>query len=444
MSRKKPAEPLAHASYLRLAIPFIFSTVTQPLLGAVDTAVVGKLANPAFIAGVSVGAVIFNTLYWLFGFLRVSTTAYSAQAAGMDDECARVDALLRPGVLALSIGLVFLLFQVPIFSAAMQFIQPDAEVVRYSGVYYCILIWGAPVVLLNYVMLGWLMGQERLFVSLLMQIGGNVLNIALDILFVYGYGMDVGGVAAATLISQFASFAVGVVAICRHNHMRVLVRRLRLAVSPGVFLSMLRNNADLMLRTVCVLVQINVFTAAGARFGTEVLSVNAIMYQMMMLVSYTFDGFANASSVFAGRARGARDAGLLHTTWRMSTTWCGLTALFLFCVCALGFGRIPLLFTDIPGILTLFEQYGRWVCAFPLVAWAGVSIYGIFTGTGDTGPVRDSTVFALLLFLAVVWALVPAWGNHGLWAAFMSFYLGRSIFLAPRYRSTFRKIGGRS
>ena len=407
---------------------------------------VGRLENPAYIAGVSVGAVIFSTLYWLFGFLRVSTTAYSAQAAGMKDPDARIDALLRPCVLALVIGTAFLLFRGPIFDTAMRFIRPDAEVVYFGEVYYRILIWGAPVVLLNYVLLGWLMGQELLCVSLLMQVGGNLLNIVLDLLLVRVYGLDVAGVAAATLISQVASFAVGLAAACSRVDRRQAAARLRAALAPRAFADMLRANADLMLRTVCVLIQINVFTAGGARYGTDVLSANAIMYQMMMLVSYSFDGFANASSVFAGRACGAGDPGLLSALWRRAVFWGASGAAIAAAACALGATRAYLLFTDIPQVLTQLRTYGFWIAVFPLVAWPGVSFYGIFTGTGDTGPVRDSAVLALLFFLAAHLVLVPIWGNHGLWAAFIAFYLGRSLFLAPRYRSTFQYVensGGR-
>lgn len=427
---------LTDVAYLKLAVPFILSTVTQPLLGAVDTAVVGRLGNPAYIAGVSVGAVIFNTIYWLFGFLRVSTTAFSAQAQGTGDESAKTAALVRPGIFALIVGVAMIFLRTQIFDAAMRLIAPDAEVAFFADGYYRLLIGGAPLVMLNYVMLGWLMGQEKVAVSLFMQIGGNLLNIVLDLLFVEVWHMDVKGVATATLISQVFSFGVGASAIALYC--KVPQSDWRSFFAPGAFFLMLKVNANLMIRTVCVLVQINLFTATGASFGTAVLSANAILYQVMMVMSYSFDGLANASSVFAGRAVGAKSTVLLRDTWIKTLRWGCTVALLTAGGCVLWGWAIVGLFTDIPAILGLTREYSVWMCIFPCAAWAGVSFYGIFTGLGCTAPVRDSTALALGLFLCCWKLFVPLWGNNGLWGAFISFYLGRSLFLLLYYRSSWK------
>lgn len=434
----KERRGVSDKTYLKLAIPFIFSTVTQPLLGAADTAVVGRLADPAYIAGVSVGAVIFNTMYWLFGFLRVSTTAYSAQAVGAGSLRAATGALVKPGVLAAVVGAAMCALQGPIFRASMAAIAPDADVMRHAGAYFGILIWGAPVVMMNYVMLGWLMGQEKIRVSLLMQIGGNLLNIGLDILFVRVFHLHVVGVAAATLISQLASFAVGALAVWKYCDFGAV--RGSEAFRMRAVTGMLRQNADLMVRTVCVLIQINVFTSAGAALGTAVLSANAILYQIAMIVSYSFDGLANASSVFAGRARGSRDARMLRATWRVAFRWTAVLACVGSVLCLLGGKQAVAIFTDIPALLRLAGDYVVWTAVFPLAAGAGVSFYGIFTGVGDTGSVRNSTIGALLLFLVCWKIFLPLYGNHGLWLAFVSFYLGRSLLLMPYYRRTFEKL----
>lgn len=286
-----------------MLIPFILSTVTQPLLGAVDTAVVGHLSNPSFIAGVAIGAVIFNTMYWLFGFLRVGTTGLSAQSRGRNCALSRAHALVRPGLLAFAVGVLITLFQTPLFDLTMRWMSPPADVVQYVERYYRILVWGAPIVLLNYVLLGWLMGQAKLRASLFMQIGGNLLNIGLDFLFVFHFGMDVGGVAAATLISQAFSLTVGIRAVMAQNPFAQM--RWQSIFEPRALVEMLRNNANLMLRTVCLLLQINIFTATGASFGTLTLSANAVIFQIMMVISYSLDGLANTASVFAGRAGGS-------------------------------------------------------------------------------------------------------------------------------------------
>lgn len=426
---------ISHRAFLGIAVPFILSTITQPLLGAVDTAVVGHLPDPSLIGGVAVGTVIFNTLYWLFGFLRVGTTGLSAQARGMNDPRAELHALARPALIAAAIGVGITILQTPIFNLTMRWMSPSAEVLHYTGVYYRVLIWGAPLVLLNYVVLGWLMGQARIRASLFMQIGGNLLNIVLDIVFVFYFGMGVGGVAAATLLSQIFSFVVGVAAVAAMRPFPALDRKS--LFDRRAFAALLGDNANLMLRTVCLLIQINVFTATGSSFGTVTLSANAILFQIMMLISYSLDGLANTASVFSGKAVGGRDRAMLGETWRMTAFWAVALTLFSLLLFATLDRRIVDAFTNIGEVRAAIWTYANWVYLFPVAASAGVCFYGIFTGTGATGPVRNSTFFALVLYLACWRVCVPLWGNHGLWLAFISFYLGRSVFLLPYYKKTY-------
>ena len=218
-------KPISHKSYLAIAVPFIVSTVTQPLLGAVDTAVVGRLESASYIGGVAIGTVIFNTLYWLFGFLRVSTSGFSAQSLGSRNPDDLYYAYFRPCVLALAIGLLFVLFQVPVIRIAMGIYRPDPDVARHAETYFRILVWGAPCVLINWVSLGWLMGRGHVKESLFLQISANVLNIVLDILFVVFFKMEVAGVAWATLISQGYGFSLG---------MYFISKRIRLSKFGGI------------------------------------------------------------------------------------------------------------------------------------------------------------------------------------------------------------------
>ena len=201
---------LRNAEYAGILLPFVLSTMTQPLLSAVDTAVMGRLSDPSYIAGVAVGAVIFNTVYWLLGFLRVGSTGFSAQASAEGGGEALYKALLPPGVMALGLSLAILLLRRPIFEGAMLLLRLDAPSRAVASTYYFILVWGAPLVLLNYVVLGWLMGLSRIRATLFMQIGSNVLNMILDILFVGVFGWGVEGVAAATLIALLFAFESGI------------------------------------------------------------------------------------------------------------------------------------------------------------------------------------------------------------------------------------------
>ena len=299
--------------YAAMLLPFILSTVTQPLIGAVDTAVMGRLSDPSYIAGVAVGAVIFNTLYWLLGFLRVGSTGFSAQALATGDAEAAWKAFLLPGIMALLLGTLILLCRDAVFSGAMFLLRLDPAAREVAGIYYDILIWTAPLTLLNYAILGWLMGQARIRASLLMQIGGNAVNMLLDLLFVSLFGWGVPGVAAASVLACLFATITGLVAM-RDS----LPAPLPSLIRVGEMLRMARVNGNLFLRTVCLLTQTNIFMITTASFGTLTISANAVILQIMLIFSYVFEGIANTSSVFAGKAAGQGCAAILERTRRLT------------------------------------------------------------------------------------------------------------------------------
>ena len=445
--RRTPLQPDG-AAYARLLLPFVLSTLTQPLLGAVDTAVMGRLPDPSYIAGVSVGAVIFSTIYWLLGFLRVGSTGFSAQAAAEPADQAPhalARALWQPMFMALGLGLLILCVHAPIFQAAMLLLELDAPSRAVAHTYYTILVWCAPLVLMNYVMLGWLMGLSRIRATLFMQIGGNLLNMALDILFVLHWGWGVEGVAVASCLAHVFSFAAGCLAVRRilppayaaHAHLGQKIASLLGLLRLEDMRRMLAVNGHLFLRTVCLLAQTNAFMATASRFGTLTLAADAIIIQMMLIFSYAFEGIANASSVFAGSAAGSGNRGILKACLWQTLVWTLGSALIMGLI--YGLWREPLLglFTELPDVRAEALRYAAWGLGFPLLAGIGLSFYGVFTGMSHTRPVFLSTLLALLLF-ALVWGMaVPRFGNDGLWAAYLAFYLGRSLFLLPFVRRLF-------
>lgn len=439
MTLNKQSE-LTHKDYLKIAIPFILSTITQPLLGAVDTAVVGRLEDPAYIAGVSIGTVIFNTMYWIFGFLRVSTTGYSAQAYGRNSDEEKVAAFFRPAFIAMVVGVFLVIFQSFFLKAGMRILSPEQDVGVFASTYYKVLIWGAPFVLMNYVILGWLMGQAKVKSSLFMQITGNVTNIILDFLFVYGLGMDIFGVAVATLISQLGTFCIGVFLILKYGKLDKKLVKLKEIINYKVMIDIMKVNSDLMIRTLCLLIQINVFSASSASFGTVVISANAILLQISSIISYMFDGLANATSVYAGKAMGGSNVKLLKLTWKRVTQWTFILIIMLTTIYGVFYNQFILLFSNIQEVTNLAQDYALWITIFPLVGGVGLTFYGVFTGTTATKPVRNSTIIAVIIYLIVWKVATPIWGNHGLWVSYLSFYLGRSIFLALERHKTFLKI----
>ncbi|SMS02911.1 DNA-damage-inducible protein F [Vibrio mangrovi] len=422
---------LTHKNYLKIALPFIVSTVTQPLLGAVDTAVIGQLGSAALIGGVAIGTVIMNTLYWLFGFFRVSTTGQSAIALGKNCEQSKAVSLLHPFVLAVIVGGIFILSQSILWQASEWMIRPEAEVAAQAKQYFLILIWGAPFVLLNYTVIGWLMGQAKVKETLLTQIFGNVLNIVLDILFVAVLDMGVAGVAIATLIAQIATFAVGIWLVRQAAGFSFAPYLALARMGREELKTIISANTDLLLRTVCLLVMFNSMARFGSALGADTLATNAVVMQITFLISYMFDGIANASSVFSGKSVGEKSPALLAQVLKMNFQWTLLFVVALTLVIAVTHSQLVLLFTHIPAVVQQFHQISLWLIAFPLVAGFGLTVYGIFTGSGTTRPVRNSTFMALLVFLLTIYLALDTLENQGLWLAFTLFYIGRIAFLYP-------------
>ncbi|CAH0526083.1 MATE family efflux transporter [Vibrio hippocampi] len=422
---------LTHKDYFKIAFPFIVSTVTQPLLGAVDTAVIGQLGVAELIGGVAIGTVIMNTLYWLFGFFRVSTTGQSAIALGKNDPKEQATSLFRPFILALSVGIIFILLQSLIWQGAQWVIDPEAAVGANAKIYFDIMIFGAPFVLLNYTLIGWLMGQAKAKETLFTQVFGNVLNIVLDIIFVLYFDWGIAGVAYATLIAQISTFAIGAFLVLRTCQFSLFDYLGTASMSKADLKVIVSSNMDLLLRTVCILIFFNMMARVGSQLGADVLAANAILMQVTFIVSYMFDGVANASSVFAGKAVGQKNIGLLKSVIKMNTVWTTGFVVVLTLLTILFKQHIVTLFTELPALVAIYNQMSPWLLVFPLVAGYGLTFYGIFTGTGTTRPVRNSSAVTLLLFLTVQYFMVPVWGNHGLWLGFTLFYVGRFIFLYP-------------
>ncbi|MBO1580178.1 MULTISPECIES: MATE family efflux transporter [Bacillus] len=418
-----------HRFYLTLAIPLIISTITTPLLGAVDTAVVGQLSDPAYIGAVAVGTIIFNTMYWLFGFLRVSTSGFAAQAYGANDDMQGVLALTRPFVAAIVVGIIFILLRHPVEYLFLTLINPESDVRTLTSDYFSIRIWGVPFALMNYVILGWLMGMSKIKISLMIQVSMNLMNIILALLFVNVFSRAVSGVAAATLISEIMAFMIGIIIIWKAVPFTCKQLPLKEIFNLASFKKMMSVNRDLFIRTFCLLTMFNMFTAKGASFGTEVLAANAVLIQIHYIMAYCFDGFANASSIFVGKAIGAKDKQLYKKTLSLSCQWAIFSSCFIAGIYNLLGHNIITLFTSVPSVIELANTYGIWITLFPLSASFGIIIYGVFTGATEAAPIRNSMILALIAYLVAQFIAVPSFQNHGLWFAFIVFSIGRSVFL---------------
>ena len=431
MKRSVNIEKHRNGEYLKLALGFTLSTLTTPLLNSVDTAVVGNLSNPVFIGGVTLGGTIFNTIYWLFGFLRVSTSGYSAKAFGENNKREEITVLVRPMLISILLGILFVLFQKPILWGFIYFFDAGRETTKYISVYFNILIWGAPFVLLNYTFLGWIMGRKEIKKCLILQLMTNIVNIALDLYFVRVLKMDVAGVAVATLISQIMTTVLSVFIILRTFSAKEILHNVNLSkvFDKAEIKKVGAVNLDLVIRTICLLVTTNLFLEKAAHNGKIILAANSILFQVQYLMSYIFDGFANASSVFSGIAVGEKDFKKLKWVMRKSIHFCIIISAFLSTAFILGGEKLLLFYTKNAEVINTANQYKMWIVIFPIVVSFGLVIYGNFTGATETTYIRNSMLQSLVIFLILYFTVLPAYQNHGLWLSFIVFSLARSLFL---------------
>lgn len=422
---------ISHKKFAVAAIPFIFSNMTQPLLGAVDVAVVGRLADSSYIAGVSVGVTIFNTIYWIFGFLRVSTTGFIAQAMGRKSREDEIKSIVRPLVIALVTGTLIVLLQSPIWKMCENFLCSDVKVAVQAHIYYNVLIWGVPIVFLNYVCLGYIMGVGLFKQAVLLQSIGNVINVVLDFWFVNGMDLQVAGVAAATIISQIATVVLGIYLVLKYGKFVWNDRKTKGIWKRTEVLHMLYINVDMMIRTICLVFVNNLFVKYGGKFSSDVLAANSVMGQIVDFMTYAYEGLGNAASTFSGRAWGEKNFRFMREVIVKTLQWSVvLMALSVVIFFIFGNGLIGL-FTDIPTVIAEVKKYVGMAYLFPFAACLGFSVYGIFSGATMPKPGRNALIISTIIFIVLAKVLMPVYGNGGLWAARISYFAGRTIFILP-------------
>ena len=366
-------------------------------------------------------------MYWLFGFLRVATTVFSAQALGEQSKESTSLSFFRPLIIALLISVAFIIGYPWIFDYYASFMHPDPEVIALMADYTDILIWGAPFVLVNYVTLGWLMGQMMIRATMIMQISMNLLNIALSFLFVFGFDFGVKGVAWASLISQIYASLVGLGAMYLVRERLDLTSRMWSTLKQvKPFLSIMKVNTDLMLRTFCLLTINNLFAKAGSAMGSDVLATNAVILEIIFIMAYFTDGQANGVSVFTGKAFGKRDLVL----WKDTSLVC-LAVYVVIVEVVLGLFRNDaiMLMTSVPEIYTMALEYSHYLLLYPICAAVGLLLYGMYNGIGQTASVRNMMFIAVIFFVGMQELLIPLFGNDGIWMTYVLTYLLESIIL---------------
>jgi MATE family multidrug resistance protein len=422
----------------RLAFPVILSNLSVPLMGAVDTAVMGHLPDPAYIGGVAIGALIFNYIYWGFGFLRMGTTGLVAQANGAGDRGEMRALFLRGLLVALSLGVLIVALQGPIAAVALSLVDASPKVAGLSRRYFDVRIWSAPAALMQYVVLGWLFGVQRMAAALAITVFANALNMLLSLWFVLGLGWGIDGVAGATLIAEWSAALAGLGLIGR----RVIggERGAARVLDGARLLRMIRINGDIFVRTLCLVTAFAWFTAQGARMGDVQLAVNAVLLNFQSFMAYGLDGFAHAAEALVGSAIGARDRRAFGDAVTTSTKWAALIALGIAAVYLAAGGLLVRTLTGIAPVRVAAAEFLPWAVASPLVSVWSFQLDGIFIGATRTAEMRNAMIVSLLGFLALSAALVPLWGNHGLWLAFLGFMALRALTLVAYLPRVYRAL----
>ena len=420
---------IGHRRLLALAVPIVLANLTQPILSGVDTAVAGHLPGPASLGGVALGGLFFNFVLWGFGFLRMGTTGFVAQAQGARDWSGLRAILLRALLLAACIGAVLLLLRTPLITLALDLLGGSAEVRGNATAYSHARIWSAPATLGNYVVLGYLLGRQRMRLGLLLQVVINVVNMALALLFVFGFGWGVAGIGAATAGADWAGLALGLVLLWRLRHPDLPAARWREVLERRALFRLLLVNGDIFIRTLCLVASFGWFAHLGAGLGDTILAANALLLNFQTFMAFGLDGFAHAAEALVGAAIGARDAPGLRRAIRLSLGWAfGGAAAFSAFYLLLGPSLIALL-TDQPGIRATAAIYLPWAVLSPLVSVWSFQLDGVYIGATRTRALRDSMALAAAGFLIATLVLQPVFGNHGLWASLMILMILRGATL---------------
>ena len=417
---------------LRIALPSIVSNITVPLLGLMDVAITGHLGAASYIGAIAIGSMVFNVMYWLFGFLRMGSSGLTSQALGRRDLQGVVSLLVRAEVIALVIALAFLLFAWPLRMLADLIMSPSAEVRPLFHTYFNICIWGAPASLGLYSLSGWFIGMQNSRSPMVVAIFQNVVNMVVSLFLVVVCGMKVEGVALGTLIAQWSGFLLAL-GLCWKYYGKTIKRyRLTPDLSQrgegrenlSVFF---RVNRDIFLRTLCLASVMLFFTSAGSRSGDVILAVNTLLMQFYLLFSYVMDGFAFAGEALSGKRKGAGNYVALHATVRRLFRWgAALTVAFTVVYVLCGQLFVSLL-TDDGQVRAASADYLPWAVAVPAFGVMAFLWDGVFIGMTLTRGMLVSSFVATLLFFALYVLLFPVLGNHGLWIAFMVYLLMRGV-----------------
>ena len=415
---------------LNLAVPNIISNITVPLLSMVDISLVGHLetSSKIHIGAISLGAMIFNILYWGFSFLRMGTSGFTAQAFGKRDVRESMLVLSR----AVSVGLIgavlLLIFQYPIAKLSFYILNGSKDVEVLARQYYFIRIWAAPATIGLYAFTGWFIGMQNARIPMMIAITVNVLNVGFNFLLIKYFGMESDGVALGTVIAQYCGLSIALFLFFKKHRDLLKYWSYKAMVELKALKLFFSVNKDIFIRTICLIFVMSFFTAKSANIGDTVLAVNSVLLQFFMFFSFFLDGFAYAAEALTGRYIGERSITGVKKVISNLFRWGVGFALIFSLIYFLAGDKILLLLTDNEEVLDKSSDFMVWVYAIPLITFSAFIWDGIYIGATASGGMRNAMLISTLgLFIPLYYLLIGPLGNHGLWVAFMVFQLSRGI-----------------
>lgn len=422
---------------VKLAIPVILANASVPLLGLADTAAIGQTGAAADLGAIALASLIFNFVYWGFGFLRMGTTGFISQALGANDKN-EVDAVFfRAVLLGLIIGLVLIILQKGIGELAIHLLNGSTEIKSLVRDYFYIRIWGAPATLITFTLLGTLIGGGWTKQLLLLQLFLNGLNVLLNLLCVLVFEMGVKGIALGTLLAEWSTLCFGLYMVLRQLGIHQVKERIGILwqqiMDRAKLISMVRVNSDIMIRTLALLSGFAWFANQGAAFGDTTLAANHVLLQFVSLSAFFLDGYAHVAEMLTGKAFGARDVRTFSREVRDSSRIAGITALCLaLIIYSLGAPLVALLTQDV-GVQRVASQHVIYAAIYIALSFGAFQLDGVFIGITKSKQMRNATLASLLVFLLLANGLSPIWGNAGLWISFIAYVVARALFLGYYY-----------
>ena len=410
---------------LRISIPSIVTNITVPLLGMVDLAIVGHIGDAGYIAAIALATMVFNLIYWNFGFLRAGTTGLTAQAFGAEDKEEYLNVLVRGIAIALSAAVLLLLLQWPIALLCKRFIHSSPTTIDLMLTYFYIRIWAAPATISLYVLKGWFLGMQNAASPMWIATILNLVNIVFSLLFVYAFDAGIAGVAWGSVVAQYSGLLLAIIIwIRRYGHLWHDIRW-RAALQLRKMVRFFKVNADIFLRSLCLIAVFTFIPYISANMGEEILAANTLLMQLFTLTSYVMDGFAYAGESLVGKYVGARNSELLHKVVRLLVWWGVALAVFFTLLFVFGGEGLLRVLAKDEEVIGTAMQFMFWTYLLPFTGFAAFIYDGIYIGATASAAMRNVMFVATAVFFALYYALVARWGNHALWFAFIFFLIFR-------------------